>query len=222
LWCVSLRSRWRCRLQGSAASVPPPESTGLPAGVTLTANNGVHLHVVRFLRNFGNSLKLKTDADLDRGCGNRGEKSIVKSGAPAESTSLGGKCQPGHEDEIQLRQSGACHRFADPKSTVHKFREGRNRAKQERAAFASRVADQMRGRQVEIPQKIQVGFRGCRGEQCENLLSEIEGVKLFANPKRSPLPFAWRDCPQLFAYALSPAGFLGKWRSGIYHCDVIQ
>jgi len=222
LWCESPRSRWRCRLQGSAASVPLPKSIGLSGDVALTANNSVHFHVVRFLRDFGNSLKLKTDAYLDRGCGNRGEKSIVKSGAPAESTSIGGKCQTGHEDEIQLRHSGACPRLADPKSTERKFRESRNRAKQKRAAFASRVADQMRGRQVEIPQQIQVGFRGCRGEQGENLFSEKVGVKLFANSERSPLPFAWRDCLQLFAYALSPARFLGKWRSGIYHCDVIQ
>ena len=205
-----------------AATPPPPPSLNVSGGDKLTANNRVHFHVVRFLRNLGNSLKLKTDADLDRGCGNPGEKSIVKSRAPTESISLRGKCQPGHDDEIQLRQSRAWHRLADPKSPRHKFREGRDWAKREGAPFASRVADRMRGQKAKIPQKIQVWFHKCRGKQGKYLLSEKEGVKLLANPERSPLPFAWRDCLQLFAYGLSPARFLGKWRSGIYHCDVIQ
>jgi hypothetical protein len=191
-------------------------------GGRLTGNDRVHFHVVRFLRNLGNSLKLETHTDLDRGCGNRGEKSIVKSRPPTESISLGGKCQPGHDDEIQLRQSWTCHRFADPKSPGYKFREGRDWAKREGAPFASRVADQMRGQQAEIPQKIQVGFRRYRGEQGENLFSEKEGVKLFTNAQGSPVPFAWRDCLQVFADAISPARFVVKWGSGIYHCDAIQ
>jgi hypothetical protein len=205
-----------------AATAPPPPSLSISGGGRLTTNNRVHFHVVRFLRNLGNSLKLKTDADLDRGCGNPGEKSIVKSRAPAESISLGGKCQPRHDDEIQLRKSRACYRLADPKSPRHKFREGRDSAKREGAPFASRVADRMRGQKAEIPQKIQVGFRKCRGKQGKNLLSEKEGVKLFTNPQRSLVPFAWRDCLQVFADVISPARFIVKWRSGIYHCDAIK
>jgi hypothetical protein len=205
-----------------AASAPLPLSLGILGGGRLTTNNRVHFHVVRFLRNLGNSLKLKTDADLDRGCGNRGEKSIVKSRAPTESISLGGKCQPRHDDEIQLRQTRTCHRLADSKSPRYKFREGRDWAKQEGTPFASRVADEMRGQQAEIPQKVQVGFRRCWGEQGENLLSEEEGVKLFTNPEGSPVSFAWRDCLQMFADAISPARFVVKWRSGIYHCEAIQ
>jgi hypothetical protein len=202
-----------------AATPPPPPSVGVSGGGRLTANNRVHFHVVRFLRNLGNSLKLETDADLDRGCGDPGEKSIVKSRAPTESISLGGKCQPGHDDEIQLRQSRTCYRLANPKSPRHKFGEGRDSAKREGASFATRVADRMRVQKAEIPQKIQVRFRTCRGKQGKNLFSEKEGVKLFTNPQRSPVPFAWRECLQVFAEAISPARFVIKWRSGIYHCD---
>jgi hypothetical protein len=79
----------------------------------------------------------------------------------------------------------------------------------------------MRSQKAEIPQKIQVGFRKCRGKQGKNLLSEKEGVKLFTNPQRSLVPFAWRDCLQVFADAISPARFVVKWRSGIYHRDAI-
>ena len=169
--------------------------------VTLTANHHVHFHVVRFLRNLGNFLKLKTDADLERGCGNRGEKSIVESRTSTESTSLSRKGQAGHDDEIQMRQSRACHRLADPKSSGHKFREGRDWAKRKSAAFAPRVADQMRDQQAKIPQKIQVRFRMGRREQGENLLSGKEGVKLFTNPQGSPVPFGWRDYLQAPANA---------------------
>ena len=138
-------------------------------------HNGVHLHVMRFMRNLRESLELKTDADLDGSTRDRGEKSVVESCASTESGSFSRESQTGHQDEVQLLNFWALSRLAYPKSSGHKFRDCQDSAKRESIAFTPRIADQMRIDQVAFPQKVQVRLSECRRKQGETLFTEQKG-----------------------------------------------
>ena len=141
----------------------------------LRMHNGVHLHVMRFMRNLRESLELKTDADLDGSSRDRGKKSVVESCASTESCSFSRESQTGHNDEVQLLNSWALSRLADPKSPGYKFRECQDSAKRESVAFTPWIADQMRIGQAAFPQKVQVGLGERRRKQGETLLAAEEG-----------------------------------------------
>ena len=155
-------------------------------------------------------MKLKTDADFERGLRDPGEKSVIESCASTKSASFSGKSQPGHNDEVQLLPDRARHRLADPKSPRYKFRKRRDWAKRKSVAFAPRIADRWILEQAKIPQKIQVRFSQRRREQGETLLPEKEGVKIFADPQGSPVSFALRQLLQAFAHRIPQARFIGK------------
>jgi hypothetical protein len=138
-------------------------------------HNSVHLYVMRLVRNLGESLELKTDADLEGRTRDRGEKSVVESRASTESGSFSRESQTGHHDEVQLLNSWALSRLAYSKSSGYKFREGQDLLERESVAFAPWIADQMRIEQAAFPQKIQVRLSKRRRKQGETLLAGEEG-----------------------------------------------
>jgi hypothetical protein len=155
---------------------------------------------VKFTWNLRDSLRLKTDADFDRGRWDPEKEPVVESCASTEPDPLIGKSEPGYNNEIQLFQMRAWSRFPDSKSPGHKFRERQDWAKSESVTFTPRIADQVMVKQAEVPQKIQVRFSRRWREQAEALLVGKEEVKLFADPKGSRVSFVLRQLTNSLAH----------------------
>ena len=138
-------------------------------------DNRVQFHVMRFVGDLQDPLKRKTDTDLERGRRNLAKKSVIKSCASAETASFGGESQPGDNNQIELLQTRAGRRLADPKSSGYKFGKRGDRTKQKSVVLTPRIGDQRVLRQAEVPQKVQVRFGQHWGEQGKTVLAGKKG-----------------------------------------------
>ena len=165
---------------------------------------------MRFVWDLRDPLKLKTDADLERGLRNLAKKSVIKSCASTETASFSGESQPGDNNQIELLQARAGSRFADPKSPWYKFGKRGDRAKRKSVALTPRIGDQRMLRQPEVPQKVQVRFVQHWGEQGKTVFAGEKGQQFFANPQGASLSFNLRQLFEAFAHDVPQARFIGK------------